>query len=150
MASFQKIEQFIAQRHIAIAGISRNPRKFGNAIFKELKKQGYTLYPISQHLTEFEGENCYPDVASLPAEVSGIVIVTKPEQTEILLKQAQEKGISNIWLQQGSSNAKIIADVANTKNNVIAGQCILMFANPSHFMHHAHIFVNKLFRIYPN
>lgn len=149
MASIQKIEQFIAQRHIAVAGISRNPGKFGNAIFKELKKQGYTLYPISRHLTEFEGENCYPDVSSLPAEVSGIVISTKPEQTEIILKQAQEKGINNIWLQQGASNKKIVAYIVNSDQNVITGQCILMFAYPTHFMHQAHVFVNKLVGCYP-
>lgn len=149
MANLQKIEQFIAQRHIAVAGISRNPGKFGNAIFKELKKQGYTLYPISRHLTEFEGENCYPDVSSLPAEVSGIVISTKPEQTEIILKQAQEKGINNIWLQQGASNKKIVAYIVNSDQNVITGQCILMFAHPTHFMHQAHVFVNKLVGCYP-
>lgn len=149
MATLQKIEQFIAQRHIAVVGISENPRKFGNAIYKELKKQGYSLYPISRHLTEYEGENCYPDVASLPAEVSGIVVVTKPEQTEIIVKQALEKGISNIWLQQGSTNARIVAATANGENNVISGQCIIMFAHPTHFMHRAHIFVNKLVGKYP-
>lgn len=150
MATLAKIEQFIAQRHIAVAGISGNPRKFGNAIFKELKKQGYIVYPISRHLSEFEGENCYPDIASLPQVVSAIVINTKPEQTEILVKQAQQKGISNIWLQQGSSNPGIVKETANSANNVIAGQCILMFAHPTHFMHKAHRFVNKLVRIYPN
>jgi uncharacterized protein len=149
MATLQNIEQFIAQRHIAVAGISRNPRKFGNAIFKELKKQGYALYPISQHLTEFEGDNCYPDIASLPVEVSGIVINTKPEQTEILLKQAREKGINNIWLQQGASNARTIAGTPNNNDNIITGQCILMFAHPTHFMHRAHLFVNKFIGKYP-
>ena len=150
MSTLQKIEQFIAQRHIAVVGVSGNPRKFGNAIFNELKKQGYIVYPVSKHLTEFEGENCYPDVASLPSEVTAIVINTKPEQTEIIMKQAQEKNISNIWLQQGSSNARIVADASISESNVIAGQCIMMFAHPTHVMHRAHIFVNKLFRIYPN
>jgi predicted CoA-binding protein len=149
MADLQKIEHFIAQRHIAIAGISGNPGKFGNTIFKELKKQGYTLYPISRHLTEFEGVNCYPDVASLPAEVRGIVINTKPEQTEIIVRQAQEKGIRNIWLQQGASNTKIEAELANDNQNVISGQCILMFAHPTHFIHQAHIFIKKLVGSYP-
>lgn len=149
METLQKIEQFVAQRHIAVAGISRNPGKFGNAIFKELKKQGYTLYPISQHMTEFEGEKCYPDIASLPELVSGIVINTKAEQTKILLQQSKDKGISNIWLQQGSSNASIQADAASMDRNVITGQCILMFAHPTHFIHRAHRFMNKLIGKYP-
>ena len=150
MATLAQIEQFVAQRHIAVAGISRNPRKFGNTVFKELNKQGYHVYPISKHLQESEGVRCVPDVASLPAEVSAIIIVTKPEQTVILLKEAEAKGIKQIWLQQGSANPETLAAIGNSDATVISKQCILMFAHPDHFVHKTHILFKKLFGTYPN
>jgi uncharacterized protein len=150
MATLAQIEQFVAQRHIAVAGISRNPRKFGNAIFKELQKQGYSVYPISKHMQEFEGVRCYPDIYSLPSEVSAIVINTKPEQTAVLLKEADAKGINHLWLQQGAENKEILAAIQNSTANIISKQCILMFAKPEHFMHKTHILFKKLFGTYPN
>jgi uncharacterized protein len=150
MATLAQIEQFVAQRHIAVAGISRNPHKFGNAVFKELLKQGYNVYPISKYLQEFEGIRCFPDIASLPSEVSAIVISTKPEQTIELVKEAEAKEIRHIWLQQGAANSETLALIKNSNANIISKQCILMFAKPEHFIHKTHILFKKLFGTYPN
>ncbi len=149
MASLEQIEQFVAQRHIAVAGISGNPQKFGNAIFKELQKQGYHLYPISKHLTEFEGVKCFPDISSLPPEVTAIVINTKPEKTLILAREAGQKGIRHLWLQQGSTSPEMKEMLEKEGLYPITRECILMFASPAHFIHKAHRFVNKVVGRYP-
>jgi uncharacterized protein len=149
MPSLHQIEQFTAEKHIAVAGISRTPHKFGNSVFKELKKQGYFVYPVSLHLNEFEGVTCYKDIASLPAEVGSIIINTKPEQTRVLLSEARKKGIVNIWLQQGAADKETIASLTNATDNVISGHCLLMFTKPSHFMHRTHAFFKKTFGKYP-
>jgi uncharacterized protein len=149
MVTLQQIEQFTAEKHIAVAGISRTPHKFGNSVFKELKKQGYTVYPVSLHLNEFEGITCFKDIASLPGEIGSIIINTKSEQTKILLQEARLKGIKNIWLQQGSADKETILSLKNATDNVISGHCLLMFTKPSHFMHRTHSFFKKTFGQYP-
>jgi uncharacterized protein len=149
MANISNIRQFTSQKHIAVAGISRTPHKFGNAAFKELKKKGYTMYPISHHLEEFEGVKCYNDITSLPAEVTALLVSTKPDQTKMLLDEARNKGIRNIWLQQGSADKETIREVKEAGDNVITGECILMFAEPAHFMHRTHAFFKKLVGKYP-
>ncbi len=149
MATLEQIEQFVAQRHIAVVGVSRTPQKFGNAIFKELKTQGYTLYPISQHMAELEGVKCFPDIASLPPEVSAIVINTKPVQTSSLLNEVKKKGIPHIWLQQGSASPELRKTIEKEGIPVISRECILMFASPVHFIHKAHRFVKKVVGSYP-
>jgi len=149
MATLAQIEQFVAQRHIAVVGVSRTPQKFGNAIFKELKTQGYSLYPVSQHMAEFEGVKCFPDIASLPQEVSAIVINTKPLQTSSLLNEVKKKGIPHIWLQQGSASPELRKTIEKEGIPVITGECILMFASPVHFIHKAHRFVKKVVGSYP-
>lgn len=149
MANISNIKQFTSQTHIAVAGISRTPHKFGNTAFKELKKKGYAMYPISHHLKEYEGEKCYNDVTSLPGEVTAILISTRPDQTKLLLDEARSKGIRNIWLQQGSADKETIREVIDAGDNVITGECILMFAEPAHFMHRTHAFFRKMFGTYP-
>jgi uncharacterized protein len=149
MANISDIREFTSQKHIAVAGISRTPHKFGNSAFKELKKKGYTMYPISHHLQEFEGVKCYNNVATLPGEVTAILISTKPDQTKMLLDEARARGIRNIWLQQGSADKETIREVNDAGDNVITGECILMFAEPAHFMHRTHAFFRKLVGKFP-
>jgi uncharacterized protein len=150
MAKINQIENFMAQEHIAVAGISRTPHKFGNNAFKELKSKGYDLYPISLHLSEFEGVACYKDIASLPDKVSAIFICTRPDQTKNLLEEARAKGIQNIWLQQGSADKAMIRELKESNESIVTEQCILMFTKQAHFMHRTHAYFKKLFGQYPN
>lgn len=149
MATINQINQFVNQKHIAVVGISRTPQKFGNSAFKELKKKGYSLYPVSLHMEEFEGIKCYRDIASLPAEVTAILISTKSEQTRILLSEARDKGIRHIWLQKGAADKGLIEQEKNASDNLITGHCVLMFSQPDS-IHRFHGFLKKLFRSYPN
>src|SRR5205809_4537098 len=47
MADRRIIDDFLAQRRIAVAGVSRNPHKFGNVLFRELKQRGYDVLPLN-------------------------------------------------------------------------------------------------------
>ncbi len=58
MVTKADIQNFLQPRRFAIAGVSRNPKKFGRMVYNELKKSGYTLYPINPNLQEIEGEKC--------------------------------------------------------------------------------------------
>ena len=53
MADRRIIDDFLAQRRIAVAGVSRNPHKFGNVLFRELKQRGYDVLPLNPTLKEF-------------------------------------------------------------------------------------------------
>ena len=39
MATLNEIRKFLAPKKLAIAGVSRNPKKFGGSVFKELKEK---------------------------------------------------------------------------------------------------------------
>lgn len=55
----QTIEKFISKRSFALAGVSKDSRKFGNAILKELAGRGFTVYPVHPSLDSVEGVKCY-------------------------------------------------------------------------------------------
>ena len=47
MVTKKQIEEFIAAEPIAMAGVSRNPRKFGFTAFRELKEKGMNIIPVN-------------------------------------------------------------------------------------------------------
>lgn len=150
MTSKKSIDEFMAQKNIAIAGISRKKQKFGNTIYKELAKKGYNVFPLNPNIDLFEGNNCYKKISSLPEEVTGIVINTKPKITIDLIKEAELKGIKHIWLQQGSTDKDIIAYSQKSSSNIIYKECVIMFADPANGLHAFHKWLRKSFGKYPN
>jgi predicted CoA-binding protein len=135
------VEDFIAQKKIAVVGVSRKKTKFGNAIYKELKQKGYNVFPINPHINTFEGDTCYPDLLSLPEKVEAVIINVPPVQTEKIVKEAKQAGINKVWLQQGSQSEAAEQYCKENGIDCVSNECILMFAQPSAFIHRAHRWV---------
>ncbi len=141
MTSKKLVEEFLTQKKFAVVGVSRKKTKFGNAIYKELKQKGYTVFPINPNMQTFEGETCYPDLLSLPEKVDAIIINVPPVQTEKVVREAKEAGINKVWLQQGSQSEEAIKYCEENNIDCVSNECILMFAQPSAFIHRAHKWV---------
>ena len=69
MTSKKAVDEFLAQRNLAIVGVSRGGKKFGNTIYKELRAKGYHVIPINLHADAIEGDQCYPSVSAVPEPV---------------------------------------------------------------------------------
>ncbi len=141
MISKALIESFLAQERIAVIGVSRNKRKFGNVIYQELKKKGYQAFPINPRATEIDGDKCYPDLQSLPQAIDGVVINVPPIQAEKVLENCAHLGIKKVWLQQGSESETAIQFCQAKAIDCIYGECILMFAEPVGILHKLHRWV---------
>ena len=145
MNSKKVIEDFIAQKKIAVVGVSRKKTKFGNAIYKELKQKGYNVFPINPYINAFEGDTCYPDLLSLPEKVDAVIINVPPAQTEKVVREVKQVGINKVWLQQGSQSDEAVRFCKENGIDCVSNECILMFAQPSAFMHRAHKWVWGVF-----
>ena len=141
MTSKKLVEEFLAQKNIAVVGVSRKKTKFGNAIYRELKQKGYNVIPVNPNMKFFEGDNCYPDLISVPVQVDAVVINVPPIQTEKVVREANEAGIKKVWLQQGSQSDEAINYCEENEIDFVSNECILMFAQPSAFIHRAHKWV---------
>lgn len=145
MASKENIDAFLAQQHVAVAGYSRNPKKFGTILFNTLRQKGYQMYAVNPAGgTTAEGQPVYPDVAALPAHVRALVVVTKPEVSEGVLDQALQQGIDNVWIQQMSENKQVLERLGQSTINHVSGCCILMHASPTGF-HKFHRWIAGVF-----
>lgn len=144
MNNKETIEDFISQRTLAVVGVSRGGKGFGNMAMRELKARGYTLYPIHPSAETLEGEACYPNLGALPEKVGGVLVVVPPAQTEQVVQDAHVAGITRVWMQQGAESEAAIRYCEQNGMSTIHGKCIMMFANPQS-LHKFHHWVNTLF-----
>jgi hypothetical protein len=137
MTTLKQINDFLDSQPIALVGASRNPKKFGYTAFKELKEKGMKIIPVNPAATEILGEKSYPNVKMLPPEVQSIIIFTKKDQTASVIREAKEKGIKNIWIQQMADTKEALDELTDSGINFIKGECILMHykANSIHKFH---------------
>ena len=149
MVTLNEINNFLAPRKMAIAGVSRNPKKFGGSIFKELKEKGFDLYPVNPNADEIQGIKCYKSVDDLPAEVEHLFIVTQKHETESVARAAIKKGVKMVWIQQQSDTPDAVKLIQEAGIPLIYKKCIMMFADPVKSVHGFHRFLVKTFGGYP-
>lgn len=144
MVTKKQIEEFIAAEPIAMAGVSRNPRKFGFTAFRELKEKGMNIIPVNPYAKEVHGAQVFNDLKSLPPGVKGLLVMTRKNETLNLIREAKGLGLKQIWIQQNSESREALEELRNSDINYITGQCILMHYKP-HSIHKFHRSINKFF-----
>jgi predicted CoA-binding protein len=144
MNTKETIEDFTNQSTLAIVGVSRKGQGFGNMAMRELKTKGYTLYPVHPAAETLEGERCYPNLASLPEKVGGVLVVVPPAETEKVVKEAHAAGIPRVWMQQGAESPEAIQYCEQNGMRVVHGKCIMMHTQPQS-IHKFHRWVTNLF-----
>jgi uncharacterized protein len=131
-----KVHDFLAQKRIAVAGVSRNKSRHpvGNLIFDRLKKTGHDVFPVNPQMTTFEGERCYPDLKSIAGGVDGVVIITRREITERIVRDCDAAGVRRVWMHQSvgkstSVSAEAVEYCRHHDISVIAGACPMMYGD---------------------
>lgn len=144
MTTQASVEGFLAEKTLAIAGVSRSGKGFGNSVLKDLTGKGYEVLPIHPEVDEVGGFRCFHSLADLPKEVGGLVLVVPPDQTENLVRQAKEAGITRVWMQQGAESTEAIRFCRENGIDAVHGECIMMFAQPTG-VHRFHRWLNGVF-----
>jgi len=132
--------EFLAQRRIAVTGVSRQPKTHGsNTVYKRLRERGYEVFAVNPNATEVEGDRAYGDLHSIPGGVDAVVIATRPEHAEDAMRECAELGIKHVWMHWGSGGTSVSADATDfgRRNGitVIDGGCPLMFGPTADFGH---------------
>jgi len=144
MNSRATINLFLENKTLAIAGVSRNHKKFGFLVYKTLSEKGYDLYPINPNTDDRGETNWYRTVSDIPEYVENLLIVTNKRDTEKVMRDAIQKGIKNIWIQQQSETPGSLEIAAENKVNLVSKACMMMYANPSGI----HKFHGNLFKFF--
>ena len=139
------IDDFVSSKRIAVVGMSRSGKKFGNMAAKELKSKGYEIMSVHPEAKEIDGITCYPDLKSLSGKVDGVWISIPPKNVPQVLEEAAQIGLKNIWLQQGAWSKEVQQTIDRLDLPVVSKKCIMMYAAPVRSMHKFHRTIKGIF-----
>lgn len=92
------VEEFLAANGVAVVGVSDQRDTGCNSAYRNFKKAGLKVYPVNPRIAQFEGEPCYPDLASIPEAPEAVFILTNPSVTEEIVDQCVEAGVKHVWM----------------------------------------------------
>ena len=138
------IDAFLSEPAVALVGVSRSGRKFGNMALRTLTQKGVRVYPIHPLAQAIDGVRCYRRFSELPEPVKAAVVVVPPAEAVDVVRTAARAGITKIWLQQGAESPAVLQACKDAGVDAIHGECVLMFANPAGF-HKFHYWVRGIF-----
>jgi hypothetical protein len=64
------IQDFVAQKTLAVVGVSRGGKKFGNMALRALRDKGYRVFPIHPQAESLEGASSCSPSRSVPSTAS--------------------------------------------------------------------------------
>jgi predicted CoA-binding protein len=128
--------QFLANRRIAVTGVSRKPEGHGsNIVYQRLRERGYDVVAVNPNADTVEGDPCFPSLTAVPGGVQAVVIGTSPEHAEQTMAECIELGIDQVWMHRsfGSGSVSEAATSLGRSNGVtvIDGGCPLMYGPTS-------------------
>jgi predicted CoA-binding protein len=126
--------EFLAQRRIAVVGVSRVQGQAANIIYRRLRDSGYQVYPVNPNAELVEGDRCYPTLAAIPGGVEAVMIATHPDVTAQIVRDSAALGIRRVWMHRsfgtGSVSEEAVELCKQEGISVIPGACPMMFLDP--------------------
>jgi uncharacterized protein len=136
------VQEFLAQKKIAVVGVSDKRETGCNLAYKKFKESGYEVYAVNPRISTFNGAPCYPDLKSIPEKPDAVFILAKPAVTDLLVQQCVDLGVRHVWMHcmmgtkpgLAASMTSVSQDAVNKCRengiNVIPGTCPNQFLKP--------------------
>jgi len=151
--SLETIADFLAQKRIAIAGISRDPASLSAKLFEEFCRRGYDVVPVNPNTAVVQGHRCYARVQDVEPPVQTVLLMTSPDVTDTVVRDCAEAGVRRVWMYsaggKGSVSSQAIQFCREREIQVVPGQCPFMFLPDTAGIHRLHGFVRKITGRYP-
>ena len=150
------VENFLAQKKIAVVGVSDKRDTGCNLAYKNFKANGYQVYAVNPRITTFEGEPCYPDLKSIPEKPDAVFLLTSPKVTDEVVQQCVDLGVKHVWMHcMMGTKPGLAASMTSVSQDAVQvcrenGIEVIPGACPNQFMKSdfAHSFMRVLWRTF--
>lgn len=138
MTHQELVQDFLAQKRIAVSGLSRTKDSGAGAIYLKLRSHGYQVFAVHPEADVFHGDQCYPNLSAIPSGVDAVFIMNSPDVTEKIVDEAIGLGIKRVWMHNNviapSSVSQAAVESCQKANvNVISVGCPMMFLDADFF-----------------
>jgi len=128
------VEDFLGQRRLAVAGVSRTKSDAANIVYKKLRGAGYEVFAVNPNTEMVEGDRAYTSLGAIPGGVDGVVVATRPAAADAIVRECAELGIGRVWMHRsfgtGSVSDSAVRFCRERGIRVIPGGCPMMFCSP--------------------
>ena len=153
MTTLTQIQTFLGRKRLAVVGVSRNPHDFTRSVFHELQNREYDVIPVNPAVNDIAGVPCYARVSDIEPPVDGALLMTKPDQTERVVRECHDAGIRDVWMFRGGGTGAVSPRALEfcqaNGMTVVVGECPFMFLPHTQWFHRFHGFCRKLTGSYP-
>ncbi len=111
---------------VAVVGATDNPSKYGSIIYRDLKRKGFTVFPVNPNRSTVDGDPAYNHLQELAQRPSILNVVVPPAATLEILDQCLELGLMNVWLQPGAESPEALRFLQQHSFNYLANACIMV------------------------
>ncbi len=146
------IQDFLAQKRIAIVGVTHDEKAWGRTLYDEFKKRGYDTYAVNP-AGDIPGIQCYPNLSKLPMKVDGALFAVPPDVTDQVVREVAALGIPRVWMHKGAGPGSVSVEAIRFCHErniaVVYGVCPFMYLQPQGFGHKMHHTFSKMFGALP-
>ncbi len=71
----QAVNEFLAQRRLAVVGVSDVKGSFAKTVYREPRTHGYDIVARQPVGASVDGDRCFPDLASVPGDIDGAIVM---------------------------------------------------------------------------
>lgn len=152
-STLTEVNDFLAQRRLALVGVSRHEQDFSRSLLQALRDHGYDMVPVNPAVAEVAGLRCYARVQDITPPVDGVLVMTPAAEAAQVVRDCIEAGIGRVWLHRGSGPGAVSPEAIelclHSGIKLVAGQCPFMFLPEPAWFHRAHRYLKKLRGTYP-
>jgi uncharacterized protein len=147
------IDDFLAQKRIAIVGVTRDPNGWGRRLYDAFKERGYDVYAVNPNASSVQGIQCYTDLKQLPMKPDGVLLAVPPSVTDQVVREVAALNIPRVWMHRGGGPGAVSQSAIEfcQANNiaVVYGVCPFMYLQPQAFGHKLHYNIARWLNILP-
>lgn len=92
------LNDFLAQKKIAVVGVSDKRETGCNMAYTKFKEYGHQVFAVNPRMSTYDGAPCYPDLKSIPEKPDAVFMLTNPKVTEQIVQQCVDLGIKHVWM----------------------------------------------------
>ena len=153
MSSMAIIRDFLAQKRIAVVGVSHDPKDFSRGLLRTLRERGYDAVAVNPELSSADESPCYARLTDISPQVDGVLVMTSPAVTDQIVQECAKLRIPRVWMYRAGGKGAVSPQAVEFCEDhgiaVVPGECPYMFLNESGWFHRFHGFIKKISGAYP-
>lgn len=119
------IRDILAQvRRIAVIGLSPDPSRPSFAVAKGMLEVGYEIIPVNPNATEILGRKAFSDLKFVSDSINMVNVFRDPKHVPAIVETCIERGIRNLWLQEGVVHHEAAQQAADHGIHVVMDRCM--------------------------